>query len=227
MDSSSLNLQSVSNSDVSSLISQFAAPLPALYCVDWNRVAEMLVEHEEIQIFKQDTEFANTKNRSWLDDQEVDIQLQQPSLDLLSEVKEQIANWTRNDKLEAEIALAKAFAGNDENPQITVLAYQPQLQKDQEAGYALIFVHFQTRWDTETALMLFKGDRYIFVSTEGAHPHVLTPEFEYLNSDGSGPNIEFVGDDEDQEGAPMVSNAQETYTNITKYFTEFCADMHH
>jgi hypothetical protein len=218
------------DSDVSALIHQFAAPVPALYTIQWCAFAEVLLFNEEIAILPEEP-------REWICDQEVNAEFQKPSLDMFADLKEQVNSWDRNATLETEISntlleSCKKHFKSTEDCEAKVIAFQPHSKQQIEAGYALMTVYLHGKHDFSSALMLFKEDRYVIVSCSGEYPHVQTPEFGYSNSDASSPGVDMIAGGSSipskyEENLPRVSTAQEIFENITSYFQRFCADEHH
>jgi len=61
--------------------------------------------------------------------------------------------------------------------------------------------------------ILCEGETLVVVGTEGGHPYVLTPDFCYFNSDGSGPW--------------SMNSDGKILDNMIKYMDEFCENKYH
>jgi hypothetical protein len=161
------------------LVGQFAAPLPALYAVEWNEFKHMLIfQLKDIDNFLNPEFRKRARLGHWLNNHPVERYLTKPSIDLMAELKGEFQYWKRNYTLEAEVS--KLGSGAEEGSQMIVCAYQPQSQKQQLAGYALMALHFLgSGGSDETAVMVFKEDQYIIVSNGG---NIRTPDFELLRA---------------------------------------------
>jgi hypothetical protein len=213
--------------DISRLISQFASPLPTLQRINWSNFHEMLSLNDfSVNIFKRDF----SQNKPLIENCEVDTALQEPSLRMLSEMKSQVLTWTKSEQLEAEIVehITKAKAETEdyigkEQEIVTVFAYQPNSKHEREAGHALVMIVLKG-FDVCSALLLVKEDRYIIVSCEGFRPHVQTPDFEYVNSNGYGPRIDLIETLKRLDGS---STHEQIFTNLSTFFQEFCVNIHY
>ncbi len=87
----------------------------------------------------------------------------------------------------------------------------------------MIIFYFDIMYDTYSDFQMLglfdtENNKFIFCGNIGMHPYIITNNFIYDNSDGSGPDISKMINCEDSD--TIISR-------LNKYFTKFCKDLYH
>eukprot|EP00475_Leptophrys_vorax_P016921 TRINITY_DN2343_c0_g1_i1.p1 TRINITY_DN2343_c0_g1~~TRINITY_DN2343_c0_g1_i1.p1 ORF type:complete len:226 (-),score=59.61 TRINITY_DN2343_c0_g1_i1:43-720(-) len=214
-DSQPFLLQATGNVvEVSSLISEYAASLPAFFAFDWKRVGAMLTSEEVSEgvfklLAKEFRQQQKRKPRHFVEEV-VEESVQVPTLRMFEELKNEVPNWVRSPAQEAAI-----MKGIGEG--CTVMVFQPDCSKKRELGHAL----FVVKSEEKAALVLCCGERYVWVGHEMWSAVIGTPEFSYFDvQERSPPNLDEISSAENAR--EPINTPDQIFSNLTKYFAEFC-----
>lgn len=91
--------------------------------------------------------------------------------------------------------------------------------KTEDNNMILFFISLNcSRWSGIYFYGLIKKDtkEYVFVGIENCHPFIMSNNFDYCDSDGSGPNIECESDD-----------SEELLKQMQHYYEQFLGNRYH
>jgi hypothetical protein len=113
-----------------------------------------------------------------------------------------------------ELALSSVPADDTDIKQFTESYFE---SNDERYVLYMINIEYKFVWQCEF-LGIFDGilNKYVIVGCCTGHPFVITDEFIYNNSDGSGADI-----------IPKNDNPEEIIKQLYKYYKNFCQDSYH
>lgn len=164
----------------------------------------------EIDLCNDQSDMIYPHSDNYLVDQKIPAKLQKNGLIMLETFIKYNESFTEDKKYHQYIL--KQMKNNSECDKVSKLCvYRYNSMK-------LIYTLVKTNDDcgVNECFVALDNDNYIIVGTANCHPFVITREFTYDNSDGSGP-----------ERVTKKYDVQNITKQFKKYYKEFCGNSYH